>query len=160
MTTKIYVASSWRNQYQPEVVRRLRAEGFAVHNVYEGGKPVPDDHNFDWARVGCPPEKTFPSPEKYRDALRHPIAVDGFNKDMAALKDCDVCVLVLPCGRSAHLEAGWAAGAGRLVLTLVPEPIEPELMYSMFKNVFTNIDELIKEFRWLYEKPDPALKAR
>jgi hypothetical protein len=33
-------------------------------------------------------------------------------------------------------------------------------MYSMFKNVFTNIDELIKEFRWLYEKPDPALKVK
>jgi len=79
---------------------------------------------------------------------------------MAALRDCDVCVLVLPCGRSAHLEAGWAAGAGRSVMALVPEPIEPELMYSMFKNVFTNIDELIKEFRWLYEKPDPALKVK
>ena len=156
MTTKIYVASSWRNQYQPEVVRRLRAEGFAVHNVYEGGKPVPDDHNFDWARVGCSPEKQYPSPEKYRDALRHLIAVDVFNKDMAALRDCDVCVLVLPSGRSAHLEAGWAAGAGRLVLALVPESIEPELMYSMFETVCISVDELITKLRWLYEIPPEA----
>jgi hypothetical protein len=154
MTTKIYVASSWRNQYQPEVVKRLRAEGFAV---YDFRNPAPGDHGFHWSEID-PAWKDW-SPEKYRDALRHPVAVDGFNKDMAALQDCDVCVLVLPCGRSAHLETGWASGSGKLVMALVPEPIEPELMYSMFK-VFTSIDELIKEFRWLYEKPDPALKAK
>ena len=32
----IYVASSWRNAYQPEVVARLRSEG---HSVYDFRNP-------------------------------------------------------------------------------------------------------------------------
>jgi len=75
MTTKIYVASSWRNQYQPEVVKRFRAEGFAV---YDFRNPAPDDHGFHWSEID-PAWKDW-SPEKYRDALRHPVAVDGFTK--------------------------------------------------------------------------------
>lgn len=35
---KIYVASSWRNQYQPEVVATLRAVG---HEVYDFKNPRP-----------------------------------------------------------------------------------------------------------------------
>lgn len=145
--TRIYVASSWRNQYQPAVVARLKAEGFAVYNVYEGGKPVPDDHNFDWFKTGLSPEKNYPSPEKFRDALDHPAACASFVKDMAALHGCDVCVLVLPSGRSAHLEAGWAQGAGKLTLVLIPEPVEPELMYLMFDGRCTTVDDLISKLR-------------
>ena len=54
MKRKIYVASSWRNEYYPEVVQRLR------------------------------------------EAERQ------FHSDIEAMEACDVCVLVLPCGRSAH----------------------------------------------------------
>jgi hypothetical protein len=140
MTIKIYVASSWRNQWQPQVVARLKAEGFAV---YDFRNPAPDDHGFHWSEID--PAWKYWLPEKFLAALDHPVAIDGFTKDMAALRDCDVCVLVLPCGRSAHLEAGWAAGAGKLTLVLVPEPIEPELMYSMFNGWSTTIAELISK---------------
>lgn len=34
---KIYVASSWRNQYQPQVVRFLHEQG---HEVYDFRHPV------------------------------------------------------------------------------------------------------------------------
>ena len=34
---KIYVASSWRNQHQPEIVTMLRANGF---KVYDFRKPA------------------------------------------------------------------------------------------------------------------------
>ncbi len=33
---RIYVASSWRNDFQTEVVKRLRAEG---HEVYDSKNP-------------------------------------------------------------------------------------------------------------------------
>jgi hypothetical protein len=49
---------------------------------------------------------------------------------MGALKWCDTCVLVLPCGRSAHLEAGWAAGAGKFTVGLLADG-EPDLMWKM-----------------------------
>ena len=55
------------------------------------------------------------SPEQYRDRLSHPLAERQFKNDLEAIRSCDACVLVLPCGRSAHTEAGWFAGAGKPV---------------------------------------------
>ena len=52
----------------------------------------------------------------------------------------DVCVLVLPCGRSAHTEAGGMAGAGKKVIVYIPEMLEPELMYKLFDAVVDNVD--------------------
>jgi nucleoside 2-deoxyribosyltransferase len=50
---------------------------------------------------------------------------------MDALNAADVTVLVLPCGRSAHLEAGYTAGQGKPVVILLDQTFEPELMYKM-----------------------------
>jgi hypothetical protein len=49
----------------------------------------------------------------------------------------DGCVLVLPCGRSAHLKAGWFVGAGKPLWIMLDDasPIEPELMYKMSNRV-------------------------
>ncbi len=40
----IYVATSWRNERQPAVVKRLRAEG---HNVYDFREPAEDGDKFE-----------------------------------------------------------------------------------------------------------------
>jgi nucleoside 2-deoxyribosyltransferase len=59
------------------------------------------------------------------------------------MEDCDTCVLVLPCGRSAHTEAGWFAGKGKKVIAYIPQKEEPELMYKLFSGVATSLDELL-----------------
>ena len=56
-------------------------------------------------------------------------------------------MLVLPCGRSAHTEAGWMAGAGKKVIVYIPEMQEPELMYKLFDAVTGEIDDLLDEIR-------------
>ena len=86
---KIYVASSWRNEYQPEVVAALRKAG------------------------------------------------------LDAMLWADTCVLVLPCSRSAHTEAGWFAGRGLKTIVYMPEKQEPELMYKLFDGVVGDINELL-----------------
>ena len=45
---RIYVASSWRNKYQPEVVAALRKEG---HEVYDFRNPKDNPGGFHWADV-------------------------------------------------------------------------------------------------------------
>jgi hypothetical protein len=50
---------------------------------------------------------------------------------MNALKASDACVLVNPCGQSAHAELGFAAGAGKLTAAWCPEIREPDLMLKM-----------------------------
>lgn len=122
---KIYVASSWRNDIQPKVVEALRNQG---HEVYDFKNPEPGDNGFHWSEID--PDWQKWTPDAFRVALGHPIATKGFNKDMNALENCDACVLVMPCGRSAHLEAGYAIGAGKPTVILLADG-EPELMYKM-----------------------------
>jgi len=50
---------------------------------------------------------------------------------------------VLPCGRSAHLELGYAAGQGKQSFVLLnPDRFEPELMYLLNTALVTSIEEL------------------
>lgn len=129
---KIYVASSWRNQHQPGVVEFLRN---LSHDVYDFRNPTEGDGGFHWKEIDGGWKNW--STAGYLHALTHPIAESGFAKDMNALKACEACVLVGPCGRSAHLEFGWAVGAGRKTVIYLPEEQEPELMYKMAAAVVT-----------------------
>lgn len=135
---KIYVASSWRNPFQPQVVDKLRNEG---HDVYDFRNP-PKKKGFAWSDIDQDWLKW--STKQYREALQHPIAKEGFASDFNAMKEADVCVLVLPCGRSANAEAGWMKGAGKKVYVLQKQHEEPELMYAMFDGVFESEEELIE----------------
>ena len=132
----IYVASSWRNDRQPEVVERLRAAG---HVVYDFRHPEDGDDGFHWSEID-PAWKSW-TPPQFREALSHPIAVAGFGKDMQALSASSACVLVMPCGRSAHLELGHANGAGKPTAILLSDG-EPELMYGMADLVTDSLDEI------------------
>ena len=135
---KIYVASSWRNSFQPTVVEKLREQG---HEVYDFRNP-PKSKGFAWSDID--PDWLNWTTEQYRQALQHPKAQAGFDSDFNAMKDADVCVLVLPCGRSANAEAGWMKGAGKKVYILQKQHEEPELMYKMFDGVFSDEAELIR----------------
>ena len=142
MKRKIYVASSWRNEYYPEVVEKLREAG---HDVYDFRNPLRNplsgEPGFKWNSVS---ENYMEwSPQQYRDMLKHPKAERQFHNDIKAMEACDTCVLVLPCGRSAHTEAGWFVGRGKLTIAYIPEKQEPELMYKLFSAVCCSIDELL-----------------
>jgi len=121
---RIYVASSWRNWLQPSVVGGLREAG---HEVYDFRHPAHGDNGFSWRQI-------LPDPPpwdgaKLREILAHPVAARGFGLDFEAMVWANEFCLVLPCGRSAHLEAGWAIGQGKRTSILITEPTEPELMY-------------------------------
>lgn len=135
---RIYVASSWRNEYYDEVVKCLRKVG---HNVYDFRNPPSGDEGFKWSHVG--EDYMDWSPQEYRERLHDPKAERQFNNDIKAMLSCDTCVLVLPCGRSAHTEAGWFAGKGKRVLVYIPVKQEPELMYKLFDGICCTLEELV-----------------
>lgn len=143
---RIYVASSWRNALQPAIVESLRAAG---HEVYDFRNPAPGQKGFAWRDCGGKAAedgpgtgaKTIPA---YLEAIRSDRALDGFRYDKGAMDWADTCVLVLPCGRSAHLEAGFMAGEGKDTYILLHEDkFEPELMYLLNTSICTGIDEII-----------------
>ena len=137
---RIYVASSWRNQYYPEVVQRLREAG---HEVYDFRNPPHGGAGFHWTDVD--PDAPNWTYAQYAEGLHHPLAERQFQADIDALSWADTCVLVLPCGRSAHTEAGWMAGAGKRVVAYLPEMVEPELMYKLFDDVAGSLEELVEK---------------
>lgn len=143
---KIYVASSWRNMIQPAIVTILRRCG---HEVYDFRHPAPGNKGFAWSEID--PEWKSWTPKQYGDALRHPIAKRGFDLDMNALSGCEACVLVLPSGRSASWEFGWALGAGKKGAVIMLEECEAELMYSG-NPILTTMDEI---FGWAGEPKHP-----
>jgi len=137
---KIYVASSWRNTRQQNVVTLLRAAG---HDVYDFRNP-PGNTGFSWRQV-VDDASALKDPRRYRDeVLKHPRALEGFKSDMDALIAADATVLVLPCGRSAHLELGYAVKPGKKTIVLLDDVVdEPELMYLMCTDICLNIGEVI-----------------
>lgn len=129
---RIYVASSWRNLLQPAIVLALRGIGHEVYDFRrpsDYGKPAPDGaRGFSWAEID-PAWETW-TPDQYRKALEHPIARAGYANDIAALRECDAVVLVLPSGRSASWEFGYAMARDKPGVVVQFEKFEPELMYS------------------------------
>lgn len=135
---KVYVASSWRCEQHPLAVDVLRELG---HEVYDFRNPRAGSTGFAWSDVD--PNWLAWQPRPFREALEHPIARSGFTSDFEAMKWADIFVLVLPCGRSAHLEAGWAIGAGKpTCLVLHEDKFEPELMYLMADNISCDLGEM------------------
>ena len=139
---KIYVASSWRNKFQPSVVAALRQEG---HTVYD----FMHSEGFHWSEVDPKWLEWSEDIPKYLSGLEHPCSQRGFNRDMTALKECDVCVYVMPCGVSASLEAGWACGAGKPLIVYVPGLREPDLMVKMADKITDSLWEVCRTIREL-----------
>ena len=135
---RIYLASSWRNVKQPKMVENLRKEG---HHVYDFRKPFHGDAGFYWSDMD--PEWESWTADQYRHALlTNPLAAYGYMNDLRAMEWADTCVLLLPCGRSAHLEAGWFCGRGKRTLILTQDGEEPELMALLATEICTSYGEL------------------
>jgi len=132
---KIYLATSWKNPYYPRVLQELRSLG---HEVYDFRDP---EYAFKWDQVGLSEQRPLPLSEYIR-GLEHPRARKGFKRDMDAVRWCDAVVVLLPSGRSAHMEFAWCIGAGKPgvifcpqtsigALAEVPAIDDPDLMYCM-----------------------------
>tara|TARA_R110000868_G_scaffold102049_4_gene280975 strand:+ start:434 stop:901 length:468 start_codon:yes stop_codon:yes gene_type:complete len=139
--SRVYVASSWRNKDQPIVVQALRRNG---HEVYDFKDPEDNGGTgFHWSDLDENWENW--SPDEYRrQLLNSPVAAHGYLRDMRGMEWADTCVLVLPCGRSAHLEAGWFKGRGKRLIVLL-EDMEPELMALMADRLCLSIAEVLRE---------------
>lgn len=140
---RIYLASSWRNLEQPGFVDLLRANG---HEVYDFRNPPSGVPGFAWSEID--PDWQAWSAEEYRRLLTtHPIAARGYVSDLRGMEWADTCVLLLPCGRSARLEAGWFCGRGKRCLILTRDGEEPELMALMATDICVSAQDLLNKLR-------------
>lgn len=134
---KIYIASSCRNDHQPAIIRDLEAAGHEVYDFRHGVK-------FKWSDID--PNWITWSSQTFREALGHPFAHDAFEADLCGMKWAEAFVLVAPAGRSAHLELGWATGAGKPAYILLSDG-EPELMYKLATGLCTSIGAVLSSLK-------------
>lgn len=136
---KLYVASSWRNTKHPEVVKALLDAG---HEVYDFRNPAQGNAGlYAWELID--PEWRNWTKEQFREIVQyHPKCKEAFALDSAGMKWADACVLVLPCNRSAHLEAGWFVGQGKPLFILL-DGGEIELTYRMATKLCITTNELL-----------------
>lgn len=141
---RIYVASSWRNSYQPGIVGQLRTAG---HQVYDFRNPPHGDSEVAWSDTD--PEWKNWNGQAYREKLlKSPIAAYGFLTDLRGMQWADTCLLVMPCGRSAHLELGWCAGAGKRTIILLDDDGEPELMNLLADDICLSPQEVLDVLKY------------
>lgn len=73
--------------------------------------------------------------------LKSQVVLDIFNEDMEAEKLSKNLLLVLPAGKSGHIEAGVAYGLGKKCYA-VGEYDVTDSLYNIFEQIFSNEEEL------------------
>jgi nucleoside 2-deoxyribosyltransferase len=131
----IYLIGSLRNPEVPKLAAVLRD---ARHDVFE-----------DWFAAGEKADSAWQEYEQgrghsYIESLQGYAAEHVFSYDKYHLDRCDTGVLLLPAGKSAHLELGYMIGQGKPGFIVLPsEPERYDVMYKM-ATVVKGAEELLK----------------
>lgn len=81
-------------------------------------------------------------------------------EDWQELSKADVVVVALPCGKSAHLEAGWAKGKRKKVCVFGPMIRgEWDAMYVMMDRVYST-DQFELMMAWMKDLDEEAKAAK
>lgn len=142
---KIYLIGSLRNELVPTLAAEIReGTGYEVFDDWFAAGPEADDY---W--------KTYEVTRghSYAEALKGYAARHVFEFDRHHLDTSDAAVLLLPAGRSGHLELGYMAGKGRPTYILLDGDYMKEgrldVMYQFATGVFTKKEELLDELKKL-----------
>lgn len=138
---RIYIASSWKNKDRVRALaEKLRGYGHEVFDFTD-----PDNRAKELDHWNCPADKWDGPPletMEYQLFLTFPKSQRIFTADMGGLHWADTVILLLPSGRSSHLEAGFGAAAGKDLFVFGDLPLgEFDPMYHMAKRCFHAKDE-------------------
>lgn len=136
MQRRIYIASSWRGEKDVlNLATLLRRRNHEVYAFCEDGA---GHYSFGFSTTPGAGSMTA------REMLQTDEARQAFAADKAGLDWADTCVLLLPAGRSSHLEAGYAVGQGKdlFILDLEAALGECDVMYGFARAIRRTWPEL------------------
>ena len=130
----IYLIGSLRNPQVPIVAAEMRTWGHDVFDDWYAAGPEADDK---WQEYETQRKRNF------TQALYSPHARTVFDFDTHWLKSSTAAVLVMPGGKSAHLELGWILGRGVSGYVLFDNPPDRyDIMYQFATGVAMSMEEL------------------
>ena len=144
MHPKIYIASSWQNEREvTQLANGLKDHRFEVDNFTDnsGGRYV-----FHWSEL----VKDFNKIDA-KSFLEDKRTQKAFKEDKEQLDRSNIVILLLPVGRSSHLEAGYAVGQGKLLFIFAPYGFpkgEFDVLYGFAYALYDTFDKLVND---LYE---------
>lgn len=138
MRYQYFIASRWRNRDQVlELVQKLRDKGKTVYNFFEAT---------DTAGISSTDPEVHMEHFEARSWQHDQYVKDAFEKDMAAEKESENVIMLLPGGKSAHIEIGVAHGLGKKCI-LIGEQQEAESLYLIFDETYPTIDVFIQSLQ-------------
>jgi len=134
----IYLIGSLRNPQVPVLAAQLREAGYEIFDDwYAAGEHADDEWQAYETQRGTP----------YDRALKGYAAQPVYRFDFAHLARARAGVLLLPAGKSGHLELGWLLGQGKAGYVLFPGvwPERWDVMYNFATGVFKDTNALLAE---------------
>jgi hypothetical protein len=136
---KLYVIGSLRNPEVPKIAQAIRTEcSIEVFDDWYAAGPEADDYWRDYEKSRG---------HSYEEALKGYAARHVFSFDKHHLDTSDAALLVLPAGKSGHLELGYTAGRGKPTFVLLDDPERWEIMYQFASVVTPCIDEIVNTIK-------------
>jgi hypothetical protein len=135
MMSSIYLIGSLRNPKIPQIAKELRGDGHFVFDDWFSPGPQCDD---EWQKY------EHERGRSYKEALEGHHAEHQFAFDLKHIRAAEVGVLVLPAGKSGHMELGYMIGRGQrgYILLEEPEPARYDLMYKFAHGIAETLEEL------------------
>ena len=122
-----------------DLARRLRERGLDVYCFRDADDPLTA------AARGLSPE-AFMQAFEARDWRTDPEIRAVFEQDIEALRSSAALVMLLPAGKSSHMEAGIAFGMGKRCI-LVGDTPEAESLYLLFAESYPTADAFLESLR-------------
>lgn len=137
----LYLIGSLRNIDIPIIAAKLRNINVCVFDDWFAAGPRADDH---WQEYENAREHSF------QEALAGVAAQNVFLFDKRNLDRCSSAMLVMPAGKSGHLELGYMCGPHiprKKTYVLFDKPPERyDVMYNFADRVFLSEDEMLCYF--------------
>lgn len=134
----VYLIGSLKNREIPKIAKLLRSSGLDVFDDWQSPGPDADDYLRDYYR-----DRGL----SYSEVLNSYSARHIYEFDKKHLDRCDCAILVMPAGKSGHLELGYTIGKGKPGYILMDgEPERVDIMHSFATKVFMNQEEMLEHF--------------
>ncbi len=130
-----YLIGALKNTKIPEFANQLAKEWYEVFDQWYSPGPDADDYGRDYAKARG---------RSYREFLDSHVIKNIFEFDKLHMDRCDAAVLLMPAGKSGHLELGYTVGRGKPgYIVFEEEPERYEVMIQFATKIFFSRQEFL-----------------